>query len=402
MSIKARYRFLHNTKDISTCFETVECDEAGIRIMAEKAVFLSIELQHISLRAAIILKQEMMAIGGEVVLSREVMTLKPEKTKSIVLGTKKQYKKLIQKLYQQPFGCKEIADVLKYVVDQQEKQEGKWEWKGKTLDFSRPLIMGILNVTPDSFSDGGKYFDTQKAIAHAKNLIEEGADSIDVGGETTKPGSDPVSKEEEIKRVLPIVRALLQDKTITIPISIDTTKPEVARVCLEEGVHIINDVTGMRNPQMRKLAAQYNIPVIMMHMQGSPKTMQQNPQYTDVVDEIIDFFEAQIEVCKREGVTKIICDPGIGFGKTVAQNMEILKRLKEFSVLGVPIMVGTSRKSFIEKTVGGSVDDRLEGTLASNVIACMNGAGIFRVHDVKVCRRSLDLTAMILNGEKEK
>lgn len=400
MRIKARHRFFHSKKEIEFSFAAIGCDVAGIRIMEEKALFLSIEIQNISLRSAIILKQEMMALGGEVVVSREVMTLEPQRTNAIILGTRKQYKKLAQKLYQQPFGCKEIAEVIREILEHNEKREEKWVWNGKQLDFSKPVIIGILNITPDSFSDGNRFFTKEKALDHAKNLIEQGADILDIGGETTKPGSDPVSIQEEIKRVLPIIEALKQ-MNVSIPISLDTSKPEVAKVCLEAGVDMINDVTGMKNSEIRKLAVTYDVPVVMMHMQGSPKTMQQNPIYTDVVDDIVDFFEQQIVQCKEEGITKIICDPGIGFGKTVEQNLVLLKRLREFSILNVPIMVGTSRKSFIEKTIGGAVDDRLEGTIASNVAALINGASLFRVHDVKACRRALDLTAKIMKGDSK-
>jgi dihydropteroate synthase len=198
--------------------------------------------------------------------------------------------------------------------------------------------------------------------------------------------------------LLPVLWALKNDKTITIPISIDTTKAEVAKICVEHGAHIINDITGMQDPAMRKIATEKHVPVIITHMHGTPKTMQENPQYTDVVDDIITFFEQQIILCEKEGIKKIICDPGIGFGKTVEHNLQILKRLKEFKVLEKPLLIGTSRKSFINKTIGGEPTDRLEGTIASNVVACMNGAHIFRVHDVKACKRALELTTLIKNA----
>lgn len=380
----------------------IGCDLAGIKIMNKKGIFLTIKVEAIQLRAAIILKQEMMALGGEVVLSRDVMTLKLEKTDTLIMGTEKQYQKLIQKLYQQPFGCKELAEQLKKLLEKKIcTNHGVWNLGNKLLDFTKPTIMGIINITPDSFSDGGKFLNTDAAIAHAKQLIGEGADMLDLGAESSRPGSDPVSAEEELERLLPVLCALKNDQTITIPISIDTTKAEVAKICLKHGANIINDITGMQDPAMRNVAAQKKVPVIMMHMQGTPKTMQENPQYKDVVDDIITFFEKQIAICEQEGITQIICDPGIGFGKTVEHNLQILKRLREFNVLGKPLLVGTSRKSFINKTIGGEPNDRLEGTIASNVVACMNGAHIFRVHDVKACKRALDLTNLIKNGEKK-
>ncbi len=394
--MKLRQRYFNTTQDAKKAFEEVGCDEAGIEIMKEKACFSALELKDISLRAAIILKQEMMALGAEVVVSRDVMTLKPEKTGVILLGTQKQYTKLWQKLAQQPFGCKEIALLLKeYLECRKQEQTSEWKIGDKVLSFEKPIIMGIVNITPDSFSDGGRFLNAQAAIEHAKKLVAQGADILDLGAESTKPGSDQVTEEEELRRLLPVLDALLKDEQIKIPISIDTYKPKVAEECLKQGAHILNDITGMQNPKMREIAAQYHVPVIIMHMQGSPKTMQQNPQYKDVVAEIIDFLEQQISVCKAEGITQIMCDPGIGFGKSIEHNLEILKRLKEFEILNAPLLIGTSRKSFIGKTVGGDADDRLEGTIASNVIAMMNGASIFRVHDVKECKRALDLVSAI-------
>ncbi len=401
--MKLRQRNFKTREEIEKAFAETGCDLAGVKIMAEKGLFITQKIIGISLRAAIILKQEMMAIGGEVVLDRKVMTLKPEKTDALILGTQKQYRKLCQKLYQQPFGCKEIAALLKEYLDHDRNtiHNTVWHWKKKELCFSKPLIMGIVNITPDSFSDGGKYLDPQAAVTHAKKLVDEGADILDLGAESSRPGSDAVSEEEELRRLLPVLDALLSDTSIKVPVSIDTYKPAVATACLDRGAHIINDITGAQNPEMRALVAQYDVPLIIMHMQGTPKTMQENPQYHDVVDDIMDFFEQQIRLCRQENVTKIICDPGIGFGKNVDHNLEILKRLQEFSVLSVPLLIGTSQKSFIQKTIGGTPDDRLEGTLASNVVAAVHGAQIFRVHDVKACKRALDLTHYILYGAKK-
>ena len=401
--MKLRKRNFTSIGDAEKAFADIGCDSAGIKIMCEKGLFLTQKVTDISLRAAIILKQEMMALGGEVVLDRDVMTLKLEKTDALILGTQKQYRKLCQKLYQQPFGCKEIAALLKEYLDHNINavHASLWKWKDKELCFSKPLIMGIVNITPDSFSDAGKYLDPRTAVLHAKKLAEEGADILDLGAESSRPGSDPVSEQEELRRLLPVLDALLSDPSIKVPLSIDTYKPAVAAACLERGAHIINDITCAQNPEMRSIAAHYDVPLILMHMQGTPKTMQENPHYHDVVDEIIDFFEQQIHLCRQEKVTKIICDPGIGFGKTVDHNLEILKRLQEFSILSVPLLIGTSRKSFIQKTIGGTPDDRLEGTLASNVIAALHGAQIFRVHDVKACKRALDITDFVLHGAEK-
>ncbi len=401
--MKLRQRYFNFQEDAEAAFAAIGCDDAGIQIMKEKALFCCFELKDISLRAAIILKQEMMALGGEVVVSREVMTLQPEKTTVIILGTEKQYAKLWQKLAQQPFGCKEVALLLKEYLERKKAASEKQEFDigGKKISFAKPVIMGIVNITPDSFFDGGKYLNTEAAVQHAKQLVADGADILDLGAESTKPGSDPVKEEEELRRLLPVLDALQESPEIKVPISIDTYKPAVAEACIKRGAHIINDITGMQNPKMREIAAQYRVPIIIMHMQGSPKTMQENPQYVNVVDDILDFLQQQIQVCHGEGIRQIICDPGIGFGKTVKQNLEILNRLKEFEMLHVPLMIGTSRKSFIGKIVGGNADDRLEGTIASNVVALANNGHIFRVHDVKQCRRALDMTAAILRVKRE-
>ena len=260
------------------------------------------------------------------------------------------------------------------------------------LNYNKPLIMGVLNVTPDSFSDGGKFLDADKAVAHAKQMIKDGADIIDIGGESSRPGSDPVSEEEELKRVKPIIERLV--KEIEVPISIDTCKPRVAEECIKLGAKIINDISGL-NKEMRNVAAKYKVPVIIMHMLGSPKTMQENIQYDDIINDIKSFLKDRIDKAKAAGITEIIIDPGIGFGKTTENNLQILKRLDEFKSLGCPVLVGPSRKSFIGNITGLPVTERLEGTLAAISIAVFNGADIIRVHDVKECKRAVQIADAI-------
>jgi len=254
--------------------------------------------------------------------------------------------------------------------------------------------MGILNVTPDSFSDGNKFLNPEKAIAHAKQMVEEGADIIDIGAESSRPGSDPVSEEEELQRLLPIVSRLV--KEIDVPISIDTYKPQVAEACLTLGAHMINDISGLRNKEMITVVSKHKVPVIIMHMLGDPKTMQENPMYTDIVQEIKTFFEERIQQAKAAGITDIILDPGIGFGKTVEHNLDILNRLKELDV-GYPLLIGPSRKSFIGHITGLPVEERLEGTIAAVCVGLINGASIFRVHDVTACKRALQIVDAIQN-----
>lgn len=262
------------------------------------------------------------------------------------------------------------------------------------FEAKRTMIMGVLNVTPDSFSDGGLFFDSAKAVEHALQMIQDGADIIDIGGESTKPGSDPVSESEEIRRVKPVIERLV--KETSVPISIDTYKPRVAEECLRAGARIVNDVSGLRNEEMIKVVAQYKVPVVIMHMKGTPKSMQENPVYRDVVQEIKEFFRERIKAAREAGIQDIILDPGIGFGKTVEHNLQILKRLGEFKELGFPILIGTSRKSFIWKLNDDApAEQRLEGSLASMVIAIMNGAAMVRVHDVKPAKKAVQVADAI-------
>ena len=269
----------------------------------------------------------------------------------------------------------------------------------------RTLVMGILNVTPDSFSDGGKFFTRESALERARQLIREGADIIDIGGESTRPGAEPVPAAEELSRVIPVIRAIRQESSV--PISIDTYKATVAEAALDAGANIVNDISALRfDPQMVKVVARARVPVVLMHMLGEPRTMQQNPVYTDVVREIKEFLGERIAFARAHGIEKIIIDPGIGFGKTVAHNLEILRRLSELKELGCPILIGTSRKSFIGK-LGGTeehplpVQERLEGTIASNVIAVLNGAQIVRVHDVAVMKKALAIVDAVCYAVRE-
>lgn len=256
--------------------------------------------------------------------------------------------------------------------------------------------MGILNVTPDSFSDGGLYLKKEEAVAHAKSLAQQGADIIDVGGESTRPGSEPLPQEEELCRVIPVIKGIR--KILSIPISIDTYKAKVAREALEVGANMVNDISALRfDDEMKEVVASYGVPVVLMHMQGTPKTMQQNPTYDDVVEDIIKFFQERIEAAVKAGIPEenIIIDPGIGFGKTLKHNLEILSRLEEFRILGRPILLGTSRKSFIGHLLNLPPSKRLEGTIASTVIGIMKGADIVRVHDVAEVKRAVEVADAI-------
>lgn len=254
------------------------------------------------------------------------------------------------------------------------------------LDLSqRTYIMGILNVTPDSFSDGGLYLSKDDAIRRALGMVDEGADIIDVGGESTRPGSEMVSVDEEIRRVIPVIEAI-RDK-VNVPISIDTYKSKVAELAIQAGASIVNDISGLRfDKRMADVVARYGVGVVIMHIKGTPKDMQKNPVYKALIPEIMDYIREGIMIALKAGVAedRIIIDPGIGFGKTVEHNLEILKRLDEFKGFEKPILIGPSRKSFIGNILGGlPVTERLEGTASAVAVGIFNGANIIRVHDVK-------------------
>ena len=261
------------------------------------------------------------------------------------------------------------------------------------------LVMGIVNVTPDSFSDGGKFFSPEVAISHASKLITQGADIIDIGGESTRPGAEAVSETEELKRVIPVIEKVRIDNP-TILISIDTTKASVAKYAVEAGADIINDVSGLSfDNNMTGTVESLNVPIVIMHMKGNPQNMQLNPKYKDIVNEILDFFKTKIKIAIQSGINRsmIILDPGIGFGKTVDHNFELLSRLNEFNVLELPIMIGPSRKSFIGITLDLPPEDRVEGTAAAVSAGVMNGASIVRVHDVKSMKRVVKIIEKVRN-----
>lgn len=271
----------------------------------------------------------------------------------------------------------------------------------KLLAQDRTLIMGVLNVTPDSFSDGGEFLSPLPAIEHAYKMIEEGADIIDIGGESSRPGSDPVSIDEEINRILPIIEELIDN--ISVPLSIDTYKSKVAKKALKLGVEIVNDISGLRSdPEMGKIISEYKAYVIIMHMKGTPKNMQDDPKYDNLLEEIIEFFNRQIQFAVNSGIqkTRIILDPGIGFGKRIADNFVLLNSLKMLADLGYPLLVGPSRKSFIGLTLKLPPNQRVEGTSAAVTASILNGAKIVRVHDVKEMKRVVTIADLILrNGQ---
>jgi dihydropteroate synthase len=264
-----------------------------------------------------------------------------------------------------------------------------WEYDFGELRYNlsgRTHLMGILNVTPDSFSDGGKFYDVESAVAHGLRMVEDGADFIDLGGESTRPGAEPISVDEEIRRVIPVLERLVQETSI--PLSVDTYKSEVAEKALSAGAVIVNDISGLHfDPSLADVVSKHGASIILMHIRGTPRTMQDRPQYDDLLAEVIGYLQEGVHVAESRGIEQIMIDPGVGFGKDQSQNLEILRKLSDLRLLGFPLLVGPSRKSFIGKILDLPVEERLEGTAAAVAVAIMNGANIVRVHDVKEMKR---------------
>jgi len=263
--------------------------------------------------------------------------------------------------------------------------------KGKPLDLSRPQVMGVLNVTPDSFSDGGDFFSVGAAVERALAMQAEGAAIIDIGGESTRPGAEPVSAEDEIRRVVPVIEAL--QVRLTVPISIDTQKPEVMRAAVAAGAGFINDVNALRAPGALEAAAGCEVPVCLMHMQGEPRTMQADPHYDNVVSEVRGFLQQRAAACEQVGIARerILLDPGFGFGKTLQHNLQLLARMDTIAALGFPLLVGLSRKSMIGKLLGLDVGERLAASIALAVLAVERGAALVRAHDVAPTWQALQM-----------
>ena len=383
-------------EDIKRIMRDIGVDPYGIKIMLPKAITHLARMNSVSNIAANIMKQEMLSLGGDVAVARDALTGRKKKTDCLLMGNLAQFNRLNEKLHKQPFGLDKVAGDLSRALTNYQRDDftidlGRYKLRlGK-----RAHIMGVVNATPDSFSGDGLYPSTvdrrpsTDIIDFAEQMVEDGANIIDVGGESSRPGAKAVPLKEELARTVPIIKAL--SKKIRVPISIDTCKPEVAKQALDNGAVIVNDITGLRNPQMAGVAAKYKAAVIIMHMQGNPRTMQKNPQYASLIDEIIEYLQRKIILAQDYGIDreKIIIDPGIGFGKTLGHNLEILRRLSEFRVLGRPILVGTSRKSFIGKILNLSAQESLFGTVSTCVLAVQNGAKIVRVHDVREVKQAL-------------
>jgi dihydropteroate synthase len=358
--------------------KNLNVDKAGIEIMAKKAALYLFYIKDMHIGAANILKQDALSIGAELALPNGVITCKFSRCDALLIGTKKHIEILSKKEMVQPYGLKELAKTLKEYI--------------KEYEFDLK-IMGVINANDDSFYPKSR-FKGSKAIKAIEKMIDDGADIIDIGGVSTRPGSDEVSENEELKRVKPIIDEIYKNSLFEkVLFSIDSFSPSVIEYALNRGFKIANDVTGLKSDKVAKIVSKYNAKVVIMHMKGKPKTMQNNPEYYDVVVEIGDFFNKRIEKAVDFGIKKedIILDPGIGFGKKLKHNLELLKNLCEFKKFGCEILVGASRKSMIDMIIPTPVEERLPGTLAIHLKAVENGASIIRCHDVKEHKQAFEV-----------
>ncbi len=360
------------------------CSEAGLAIMMRKGMPLAISLEAVPLKPAILIKQEAISAGGDAAYSGKVAALSCDRTDIVLLLSETLLPRFISKLERQPFGLRRLAAKLAGMVPTL-AQGRLLKLRDRSIELGkRPYVMGILNVTPDSFSDGSLHYSFEDAVAHAIRMIDEGADIIDVGGESTRPGSGAVDAQEELRRVLEPVRYLAENTDAII--SVDTMKPEVAQAALEAGAHMINDVSGLSmGPGIARSCAQYGAGLVLMHMRGTPANMMRHTEYGDLLSDISSELLQRVDTALSSGVdaSSILLDPGFGFSKTPEQNVELLIRLAEFVNLGYPVLVGLSRKS----TIGLLADEkvasrRVFGSIAALTAAIIAGADIVRVHDV--------------------
>lgn len=386
---------LRDPAEVREIFERARVSKGGIEIMQKKALFRVVRITALNIRAANILKQEMLSRGGEVALSRDVYEWEGEAADCLVMGTLTQFERLLPKLRSQPFGLRPLAGYIETALKNYDEPLPASPPGIPLADG--PLLMGILNVTPDSFSDGGSYAEAGHAIRAGMLMAEEGATFVDVGGESTRPGSEGLPLDDERARIMPVVKALAS--ALPGRISVDTYKAQVAAEALAAGAYMVNDVSALRmDREMVAVVRDAGCPVILMHMLGEPKTMQHDPVYGDVVQELHDFFAERLNWAVDNGLKEanLLIDPGLGFGKTTAHNLEILRSLEAFRSLGRPIVLGASRKRFLGEILGiDQPKERDAATAATTVMAVSAGAHIVRVHRVGLNRDAARLAQAV-------
>lgn len=375
--------------------------EGGIQAMTGKARTIAIKVSGACCPSAHVLKEQMLSIGGDAAVARDVITHKIETTDIILMGTHTQLSHLAEKLSYQPFGLPALGEELGRILETLSgKNPPVWRAADHTIDLAKRVhVMGILNVTPDSFSDGGHFLRPTAALDRALEMVGEGADIIDVGGQSSRPGSDAIPEKDELERVIPVIQRIHEEWDG--PISVDTWRSSVADEAIGAGASIVNDVTAFTaDAKIAAVTARHGAGCVLMHMQGTPASMQDRPAYDDLMGEITLFLRRAVETAVAAGVAvdRIVVDPGLGFGKTVEHNLAILRQLPELAILGRPILVGPSRKGFIGRVLELPVHERLEGTLAAAAYAVAQGARLVRVHDVRAVVRAVKMVEACLSS----
>lgn len=402
MRYKIRALNIKNMREAMSEYGRIGVTDVGQKIMSEKLFPLALKIKGLKVPAADILKQEMLARGGDVGTSRNTLIDRSGITDVIIGGSLKSFEGLILKLKMQPFGLQELSAELKTFLDSYRKNQRNRQYQiaGRRFDIgSAPLIMGILNTTPDSFYDGGNYDSQKTAAERVGKMIDEGADIIDIGGQSSRPGSKPVSVEEELKRTISTVKYIHGNHDVLI--SVDTYRSAVAERAIAAGAHIINDISALTmDEHMTGIISKSSVSAVLMHMKGSPLNMQDDPRYNNVVDEVYEYLKERASYAVSSGISidKIIIDPGIGFGKTLEHNLAMLNKIKEFTCMGFPVLAGASRKSFIGKILELPAEERLEGSLGASIWAAINGAAILRVHDVAATARAVKIAHSIMTA----
>lgn len=375
--------------------ERTDSEPEGVALISRKGLVQLVRVDEVSLKAAPLLKQELLAVGGDAAQAKGIADHSVQRSTVVLAATAGEYQRVLPKLDRQPFRLPELGRAVEIALrnfGHHAPRTIRGAHRSMTVG-DRPRTMGVVNVTPDSFSDGGQFLDPTSAIAQAEKLIAEGADVLDVGAESTRPGAHPVPPEVEWMRLEPVLKGLSNSK---VPISIDTRHAEVARQAIAAGADWVNDVGGLRDPEMRKAVAETGAAVVVMHMRGEPPTMQAEIGYHDVRDEVYGALADATSLAILEGIAaeKILIDPGLGFGKTGEQSLELLDHVGEFRSLGFPVLVGASRKSFLGTATGGApVTDRRDASVAAAVLAAVRGAELVRVHDVQPTVRALAVVA---------
>lgn len=372
---------LSNRYDRYKLLDEIGVDGGGISILASKMKHHIISIKNLPVGGANILKQDALSVGADLAVPRGTVVAHTKEVDTLLIATQRQLQTLAKKELAQPFGLKEVAQELKKIAQ---------------IQYPKKVsIMGVLNANEDSFYSGSRFVG-KSALEYIEKMQRDGADIIDIGGVSSKPNAKEVSVEEELQRVKPIVDALYDAKIYEdVKLSIDSYEPRVISYVLERGFQIVNDITGLRDVEVLKLCASYGVQAIAMHMQGKPQTMQKNPTYSDIVEDVYSYLQESIEKANAYGVDDIVVDVGIGFGKTLEHNLKLIQNLEHFLTLGAPLLVGASRKSMIDMISPSSVEQRVAGTLAIHLESVQNGASMIRVHDVYEHKQALEVQRML-------